>query len=84
MPTKCCPAELIQTVPASMRRIARSATFRSRVQTAAVSPYSVPLASAIASSSERQRSAQTTGPKTSSRAILMPGSTESNNVGSTQ
>ena len=56
-------------------RIIRIAVFRSRVQTAAVRPNSVPFASAIACASVDQRNAQRIGPKTSSRATRIDGST---------
>ena len=57
-----------QTVPDLISRTQRSAVSRSRVYTFAPSPKRVPLASAIASSSESTGTIGATGPKVSSRS----------------
>ena len=59
---------LIHTVPDLISRTQRRAVSRSRVYTFAPSPYRVPLARAIASSSESTGTIGATGPKVSSRS----------------
>jgi hypothetical protein len=59
---------LIQTVPARISRMQRTAVSRSRVYTFAPSPKRVPFASRIASPSESTGTIGATGPKVSSRS----------------
>ncbi len=56
----------------------------SRVHTAAASPYMVSLARSITSSSSSKESVASTGPKISSRAIVISSATSSNTVGWTK
>src|SRR4051794_30725047 len=67
-----------------MPRATRCARCTSRVHTPAARPNGVSFASASASSSEEKRSAASTGPKTSSRAMPMVFSTSPKIVGSTK
>ena len=75
---------LIQTVPASSWRATSRARWLSVLHTPADSPYSVSLAIRIAASVLSLRITASTGPKISSRAIVMSLRTSVKIVGSTQ
>lgn len=72
---------LIQTVPALIRCAASSATFTFSVQTLAARPNGVLFASSTASSGVRKVIATSTGPKISTWAIVLAGSTSVKSVG---
>ena len=72
------------TVPARMALVIRMARLMSLVQTVAARPYSVSLAIRIASSSSANGITDSTGPKISSRAMLMSFDTSVNSVGATK
>src|SRR3954454_895223 len=72
---------LTLSAPVSTARDTRSARPRSRVHSEPDRPYSVSLASRIASASSRNGSTESTGPKTSSRQCRSPVEWASNTVG---
>src|SRR5215831_11889094 len=72
------------TVPALMALVIRSARLMSLVQTVAARPYWVSLAIRTASSSSLNGITDSTGPKISSRAMLMSLVTSVNSVGATK
>src|ERR1700732_1392822 len=74
----------IHTVPAFSSAATRWALAMSRVQTPAAKPYSVWFARGINSSGLLKGSATTTGPKISSRTMLIPGFTSLTTVGWTK
>src|SRR5262249_20737486 len=69
------------TVPARIALVTRMARLMSPVHTVAARPYSVSLAIRIASSSSANGITDSTGPKISSRAMLMSFDTSVNSVG---
>ena len=75
---------MTKTIPASSCWASCQARASSRVQIAAVSPYSLSLAIWTASSSSANRITQAIGPNISSRAIRISGVTSANTVGATQ
>src|SRR6476619_1399549 len=76
--------ELTERLPDSTPRATRSARPTSRVQIDPDRPYSVSLASLIASASSSKGSTATTGPNTSSRQIRSSGPRGSTTVGGYQ
>ena len=72
------------TVPARRALVIRSARLMSEVQTVAARPYSVAFAIAMASSSSVNGMTDSTGPKISSRAMVMSLCTSVNRVGATK
>ncbi len=72
------------TVPARSALVSRIARLRSLVHTVAARPYSVSLAIRTASSSSLKGITDRTGPKISSRAMLMSLDTSVNRVGATK
>ena len=72
---------LIDTTPATSSRCSRAAVSVLRVQPLAVSPYSLSLASRIASSSDATAMTGSTGPNVSSRMTRIPWSTPVSTVG---
>src|SRR6266404_277960 len=71
-------------MPALMALVIRSARRTSSVHTVAARPYSVSLASLMASASSSKGITDSTGPKISSRAMLMSLDTSANSVGATK
>ena len=79
---KCLATSFTQTKPACAAAALSCATARSLVQIEQVSPYGVLFTSASMACGSSQRSTESTGPKISSRAIVLSWVTSANTVGS--
>ena len=82
MPGKCLATSFTQTKPASAAAAVSCATPRSLVQIEQVNPNGVLFTSASMACGSSQRSTESTGPKISSRAIVMSWVTPAKTVGS--